>query len=89
MYHWNSWFPALLYLTTRRDYWPLQLFLREILIMSKVDLLSQEFTVEARGYMENIIKYAMIIIATVPIMLVYPMLQRYFVKGVMVGAIKG
>jgi len=89
VYHWNSWFPALLYLTTRRDYWPLQLFLREILIMSKVDLLSQEFTVEARGYMENIIKYAMIIIATVPIMLVYPMLQRYFVKGVMVGAIKG
>ena len=87
--HWNAWFSAMIYLTMRRDLWPLQLFLREILIQNRADMLVVDYAPEARAPMVEIIKYAMIIIATVPIMCVYPMLQRYFVKGVMIGAIKG
>ncbi len=85
--HWNSFFPALVYLRTRELY-PLQLILREILIISSV----QEMTTGvASGDVEMIgetIKYATIVVATLPILCVYPFLQRYFVKGVMIGAIK-
>ncbi len=86
--HWNSFFPALVYLRTRELY-PLQLVLREILIANSVQSMT---TSVAGGDVEMIgdtIKYATIVIATVPILLIYPFLQRYFVKGVLIGAIKG
>ena len=86
--HWNSWFSASIYLQDRTKY-PLQLVLREIIILSNV----QEMTdASATDDMENLsvtIKYATILVATVPVLLVYPFLQRYFVKGVMIGAVKG
>ena len=86
--HWNSWFSASIYLRDRTKY-PLQLVLREIIILSNV----QEMTdASATDDMENLsvtIKYATILVATVPVLLVYPFLQRYFVKGVMIGAVKG
>ena len=85
---WNSWFSASIYLLRARNLYPLQLILREILILANADYSMQ---VEAEQYsnINEIIKYATIIIATVPILCVYPFLQRYFVKGVMIGAVKG
>jgi putative aldouronate transport system permease protein len=86
--HWNQYFQALLYLTSRVKY-PLQLFLREILLLSQVQDL-----VDTQGFADQVlqgeaIKYALIIVASVPVMVVYPFIQRHFVKGVMLGAIKG
>ncbi len=85
--HWNAFFSALIYLRDRTLY-PLQLVLREILIANQVGDMT---TGTLGGDVEPIgetIKYATIIVATVPILFLYPFLQRYFVKGVMIGAIK-
>ena len=77
--HWNSWFNAMLFIKDRKLY-PLQLVLREILILSDTD----------EGYvMSETIQFATIVVATIPILCVYPFIQRYFVKGIMVGAVKG
>lgn len=85
--HWNSWFNALLYLSDRSKY-PLQLILREILIQSQTSEMSGGAVTDQEMIGESI-KYTTMVVATVPIMCVYPFLQRYFVKGVMIGAIKG
>ena len=88
--HWNAFFNALIYLTDRSKF-PLQLILREILIQSQVNEMvqvSEESLV--KGVMEaEAIKYAVVIVANLPMFLLYPFLQRYFVKGVIVGALKG
>ena len=87
--HWNSWFGAMLFLRHRSMY-PLQLILREILISN-----STQSTMVQSGINEGqtdiyalLVQYSTIIVATVQILLIYPFLQKYFVKGVMVGAIK-
>jgi putative aldouronate transport system permease protein len=85
--HWNSWFNAMLYLKTRAKY-PLQLVLREVLIENMTDAMSAGESSSERQSLGEVIKYATIIVATVPILLIYPFLQKYFVKGVMIGAIK-
>ena len=79
--YWNSWFTASIYLRSR-DKFPLQLILREILIANDNVNTDNELMAES-------IKYAAIIVSTVPILCAYPFLQRYFVKGVMIGAVKG
>lgn len=85
--HWNSWFNAMIYLDDRQM-WPLQLILREILILNDSGKMMQDtVTIDKLSIAENI-KYAVIIVATVPILFVYPFLQKYFTKGVMLGAIK-
>ena len=81
--HWNSWFAAMIYLEDRSKY-PLQLFLREMLVLKD----GAGVTTEEEMLAENL-KYATIVVATVPILFIYPFIQRYFVKGVMVGALKG
>lgn len=86
---WNSWFNAMIYLTDR-DKYPLQLFLREILILNETDAMVNS---NANSGIEQVqisetIKYATIVVSTVPILCVYPFLQRYFVQGVMIGAVK-
>lgn len=86
--HWNSWFPALIYLRTRELY-PLQLILREILITNSTDSMMTAIGGGDKMPIGETIKYATIIVATIPILLLYPFLQKYFVKGVMIGAIKG
>ena len=86
--HWNSWFPAMIYLQDRNLY-PLQLFLREILIQNDMGASGVGADMGDRDMISVTIQYALIIIATVPILALYPFLQRYFVKGVMVGAVKG
>lgn len=84
--HWNAWFNAMLYIRDRNLY-PLQLTLREILINSDV---SQMVNLAADAdRISETIKYAVIVVVTVPILCLYPFLQRYFVKGVMIGAVKG
>jgi len=88
--HWNSYFGAMIYMAGARDKWPLQVLLREIIILSNASAgdmanLDPEFVQPP----EQSIKMAVIVVSTVPIMCVYPFLQKYFVKGVMVGALKG
>ncbi|MCU6709751.1 carbohydrate ABC transporter permease [Paenibacillus sp. J5C_2022] len=86
--HWNSWFQALIYIRTR-DLYPLQLILREILISNSTDSMLTGVGGGDKMPVGETIKYATIIVATVPILCLYPFLQKYFVKGVMIGAIKG
>ena len=85
--HWNSWFNASLYLTERSMY-PLQLVLREILVVNTLDSMSVGASAQDKVSAEQTIKYATIVVATLPILCVYPFLQKYFVKGMMIGAIK-
>lgn len=83
---WNSWFPALLYISNRTLY-PLQMVLREVLIQSDIsNMAGSTGDVEVIG---DGLKYATMVVATLPIMCLYPFLQKYFVKGVMIGAVKG
>ncbi|MDR1541889.1 MAG: carbohydrate ABC transporter permease [Clostridiales bacterium] len=86
--HWNSWFSALLYIR-KRELYPLQLVLREILLISTSDMTTNVTGGDAKANIGETIRYATIVVATAPILCVYPFLQKYFVKGVMVGAIKG
>ncbi|MCG7385304.1 carbohydrate ABC transporter permease [Paenibacillus sp. ACRRY] len=88
--HWNSYFNALIYLSDR-DKYPLQLFLREILVQGQmqemVDISDDSL---ARSMMDaEAIKYAAVIITNLPMLILYPFLQKYFIKGVMIGAVKG
>lgn len=93
--HWNSYFPALIYLNDEAKY-PLQMILRQILVLQEM---SADATGAASGdaaiAMNNkaelaaMVKYAVIIVSTLPIIVVYPFLQRYFVQGVMIGSVKG
>ena len=88
--HWNAFFNALIYLTESKRY-PLQLVLRSILIQNTAsqDMLGDLDTMGSRVMMAETIKYALIIVSTLPMMILYPFLQRFFEKGVMVGAVKG
>ena len=85
--HWNSWFGASIYLSDRNKY-PLQLILREILLQNDVSNMAGSSGSDEYSIAESI-KYAVIIVATAPILCIYPFLQKYFVKGVMIGALKG
>ena len=86
--HWNSYFAALIYFRDRLKY-PLQLILREILIANDMKQMTGDDTLADQILLGESIKYASIVVASVPVLLLYPFLQRYFVKGVMVGAVKG
>ncbi|MBO5167452.1 MAG: carbohydrate ABC transporter permease [Agathobacter sp.] len=87
--HWNAYFNAFLYLTDKELY-PLQIFLKEILIQSKVnsELMDPEVALAMQN-LQLILKYGMIVISTLPIFCLYPFAQKYFVKGVMIGSVKG
>ncbi len=85
--HWNSWFPASIYLTDTAMK-PLQLVLRDILMANSTDSMATDMGGDKLPIGETI-KFATIIIATVPVLFIYPFLQKYFVKGMMVGAVKG
>lgn len=89
VHYWNSWFNASIYLQGQSEKWPLQLVLRQILIQNDTDSMLQGVGVGDKEQIGESIKYAVIIIATLPILCVYPFIQKYFVKGVMIGAVKG
>jgi len=86
--HWNAWFNAMLFIRDR-DLYPLQLVLREILVQNNTEAMLVGTDSFDKGLVAETIKYAVIIVATVPILALYPFLQRYFVKGMMIGALKG
>ena len=88
---WGSWYNALVYLQKRRDLYPLQMILRELLITDKTtESMVTAFNGQAANQylLKEIVKYCAIVISTLPILAVYPFIQKYFVKGVMLGAIK-
>ena len=87
---WNSNFDALVYMSSTSKY-PLQMFLREILINNQVDLNIVGLDLaaaEAKMHLAQVIKYGVIVVASLPVLCVYPFVQKYFVKGVMIGAVK-
>ncbi|MCL2831590.1 MAG: carbohydrate ABC transporter permease [Treponema sp.] len=87
--HWNSYFSALIYLRNE-NLFPLQITLRDILLLSNTEQLgSNDVGMGEKIKMAEGIKYAVIVVSSVPMLLLYPFLQKYFVKGVMIGAIKG
>ena len=87
--HWNSWFNAMIFLR-RRSLYPLQLILREILITNDTSQIVQIANANNDSNLYKIlVKYCATVVATAPILCVYPFLQRYFVKGVMIGSLKG
>ena len=89
--HWNAYFYALMFLNDPAKY-PLQIILREILILNQVGFDSPITDTERfldRQYLAQLLKFSLIIIASVPVLAIYPFAQRYFVKGVMIGALKG
>ena len=87
--HWNAYFHAMIYLKSR-DRYPLQIFLREILILNQMNATTTDpeelLRLQERA---NLMRYSLIVVASVPVMLAYPFVQRFFVKGMMIGAIKG
>ena len=85
--HWNAWFSALLYIQNR-SLLPLQMILREIIIQFSTQDVAGAGVADAEMVGEGV-RFATMMIATLPIMCLYPFLQRYFVKGVMIGALKG
>ncbi len=86
--YWNNWFNAMVYLKSRSKY-PLQLFLREILLANANNGASAvENDQSEMMYIEDVMRYATIIISTAPILCVYPFAQKYFMKGVMMGSVK-
>lgn len=88
--HWNAYFNGLMYLNDRSLY-PLQIILREILIMNQIDvsMLMDPEKQLANAQTAAVLKYALIVFATAPILCVYPFIQKFFVKGVMIGSLKG
>lgn len=91
--HWNSYYNALIYMTERKRY-PLQLILREILVQGTVNdsMQADADKIEAAAEFMNIaesLKYALVIVSSVPMLILYPFLQKFFVKGVMIGSVKG
>lgn len=86
--HWNAWFNASIYLRTPSNY-PLQLVLRNILVESMTGDMMQDVGAARSPQVQQLIKYALIVVSSVPIIIIYPFLQRFFQKGVMIGAVKG
>lgn len=88
VWHWNSWFDAAMYINSREKY-PVQILLRNIVLSASNQDLNNELMSEAIRPPAESIKSAAIIVTTVPVLFIYPFVQKYFVKGVMVGGIKG
>lgn len=85
---WNSWFSAMIFLHERSKF-PLQLILREILIQNDTTTMMQGVGMEDAASVGETIQYAVIVVATLPILVMYPFIQRFFTEGVMIGAVKG
>lgn len=88
--HWNSYFEAMLYLRDQNKY-PLQVFLRQILLLSQMGDMSETMGVDDinTALIYAALKYAIIVVSAVPLLVIYPLVQRFFEKGIMMGAIKG
>ncbi|WP_163538193.1 carbohydrate ABC transporter permease [Gracilibacillus sp. YIM 98692] len=89
VFHWNSYFEALMFLSSRELY-PLQLVLREIVIMNTVDIsnITDVASYSAQLNLANQLKYSLIVLTTLPILLIYPFVQKHFVRGMLIGSVK-
>ncbi len=87
--HWNTYFLALIYLKSQ-ELFPLQIVLREILIENSIDasMLIDIEDLVAREGLRELLKYSLIVVASVPVMIIYPFVQKHFVKGMMIGSVK-
>jgi len=87
--HWNTYFQALIYLKDQ-ELFPLQIVLREILIQNSIDasMLIDVEDLVAREGLRDLLKFSLIVVASVPVMLIYPFVQRHFIKGMMIGSVK-
>ena len=87
---WNSWYPALVFMRNRNNY-PLQIFLREILIANQASSSANASaaTMVTESFTRELVKYCTVVVSCLPMCIIYPFLQKYFVKGVMIGAVKG
>jgi putative aldouronate transport system permease protein len=88
VYHWNQFFAAVIYVHDT-DLWPIQVMLRQMIIIGSTDEFNQALDSTEMEVIPTTIKMAAIVVATVPILLVYPFLQKHFAKGVMLGSVKG
>jgi len=90
VFHWNSYFDALIFLRTA-DLFPLQIVLRNILILNSVDTTAMKDASEmlARQGLKDLLKFSLIVVASAPVLMLYPFVQKHFVKGIMIGSIKG
>lgn len=88
--HWNTYFAALLYLKSA-DLFPLQIILRDVLVKNSFDeeIITDVVGAAQREGMRELLKYSLIVISTIPVLVVYPFIQRHFVKGMMIGSLKG
>ena len=92
--HWNSYFSSLLYMKTESKF-PLQLVLRSILVQNQshlaqtVTTAAQKEAMEEKRQLMELMKYSLIIVSSMPVLIMYPLVQKHFVKGVMIGSIKG
>lgn len=87
---WNSYFDGMIYLKDQ-SLAPLQIVLRDILILNKIDytMISDATALSAQRGLTDLLKYSTIVVASVPVLCIYPLVQKHFVKGVMIGAVKG
>ena len=87
---WNDYFSAMMYVT-RRSLYPLQLVLRNILLANQMDaaMVTDMEQMESKQGLADLIKYALIVVSSLPVLIIYPFIQKYFVKGVMIGSVKG
>lgn len=87
---WNSYFDAMIYLSNK-SYFPLQIILRDILILNDIDytMITDARAIASQRGLTDLLKYSTIVVASLPVLLMYPFAQKYFVEGIMIGAIKG
>ncbi|GGD97541.1 carbohydrate ABC transporter permease [Paenibacillus nasutitermitis] len=88
--HWNAYFDALIFLRSA-ELFPLQIVLRNILILNTIDpsMVSDVDQLLAQQGLKDLLKYSLIVVASAPVMIIYPFVQKHFVKGVMIGSLKG
>jgi putative aldouronate transport system permease protein len=87
--YWNSYFNALIYLS-RRTLYPLQLFLREILLNNMTEsMVDMDESDMSKFLVSESVKFAVVVVSSIPMLILYPFLQRFFIKGIMIGSIKG
>ena len=89
--HWNSYFDAMMYLQKSNEKWPLQVFLRNILIMSQMGDMAEQSGIDDVNsrLLYEALKYAIIVVYAAPLLILYPFVQKFFEKGIMMGSLKG
>lgn len=88
--HWNAYFQALIYLNNEKLY-PLQIILRSILILQQIDMemITDVQEIMAREGMKDLLQFSLIVVASAPVLILYPFVQKYFIRGLLLGSLKG